>query len=1120
MNSAGQLKGTVSPFSVNTLPSALVHLQESISRRELVVVAGSGIGTSLSNGQLPSWKSLVHSGLEQCEKKGRIDKRQRDNWSSHLESNDLDELLGAAEFMARKLEAPKGDLYIRWLQDRFRDAQATNIEMVSAIRAINDAGIPICTLNYDTLLEAATGLQTITLDDTLAITEWMRGSRHGIFHLHGCWENSESCILSIRDYQTTLGNEVRDLIQRSLGSFRRLLFIGCGSTLSDPNFSALISWLRTHMNSAPLQHYALVRDSEVTERHADKHWHGFVEPIGFGDDYEELPNFLRSQIVSTSNKVADKSETPLSVDIQALDHYRRFITKDCGLMTIEGIKADMDTSKQKFDIERLFVPLSVLPCPPDIPTNDPLREEKLSAWQANSKPISFGQALTENKRLALLALPGGGKTMLLKRLAVAYAEPERRKISPDDLPEQPFFPILIRCREWRDHINSPILTLLKRLPDITGQVNLYGFVEAVLPLLQNGKVLLLIDGLDEIHNDSDRSIFVENVEKFLEEYPNTRLVTTSREAGFSLIAPCLNRFCEKFRVAPLDARAIKLLCHHWHVLMTGDSPDAIAEGIALATHMLETTALKRLAENPLLLTMLLVVKHGAGRLPPDRVSLYGRAVEVLLDTWNIKGHAALNLKESIPQLACVAFELMRQGKQTATESELLKLLDEARKKLPQIGRYAKDSTYDFLKRVELRSSLLLEAGHQIEAGQTVPFYQFRHLTFQEYLAAVAAANGHFIGYRTRNTVLSPLKNFLTAEEWKEVIPMAAVLAGKQSDGLLKELISAGKILKKSFYLNEEFTGKTEWLRHPSKLPAPIARLTQCLIEESEVPQEMLPSALELVALFAHGCRSDEDWKGLARGPYGKELLHQAWILYQANNTPRDAWVRNTCAILGANRFSLEFWGSKDGKHLLRSMVLSTDREEIAMGLLTWVGTRFAVDISKRKGALPVSLSEIEKLIFVDDVAIWHAAVWVWSLHRIYTKTKKVPTAKVLDRLLHLWNVEHQSNYGQRIVDFALTRISGIPRNAWTPVLSQQQRARLSEELKAEKRHQISYHGDTKTAAYVIAFHARDAVSDTALAKLLAQADWPNMREWNPTAMLEQLGKPGIKLIEAISKLKN
>lgn len=311
-------------------------------------------------------------------------------------------------------------------------------------------------------------------------------------------------------------------------------------------------------------------------------------------------------------------------------------------MTIEGVRADMDTAQRRFDLERLFVPLKVLPFPPEIPEKDPLREQKLAKWQEkNKKPLRFGDVFAKHKHLALLALPGGGKSLLLKRLAVAYADPSRRQASRDKLPALDLTPVIIRCRDWREHIHRPILTLLQHIPDITGQPSLAGLNDALLPLFREGRILLLVDGLDEIHDDALRTTFVDNLVKFLDDFKRTRSVVTSREAGFSLVAPNLARACKRWRIAPLDEDAITSLCDHWHRLMTGDSPDAQAEARGLSRHLLQSPSLLRLAENPLLLTMLLVVKHGAGRLPPDRVSLYGRAVEVLLDTWNIKGHAPL-----------------------------------------------------------------------------------------------------------------------------------------------------------------------------------------------------------------------------------------------------------------------------------------------------------------------------------------------------------------------------------------------------------------------------------------------------------------------------------------------
>jgi SIR2-like domain len=104
------------------------------------------------------------------------------------------------------------------------------------------------------------------------VTAWMRRESQDILHLHGSWNAPPTCILGIRDYEVTLTDEVRDLIQRDLGSFNRLLFLGCGDTFADPNFSALIKWLRGKMKTAAPQHCALVSADQVDSRHADPAW--------------------------------------------------------------------------------------------------------------------------------------------------------------------------------------------------------------------------------------------------------------------------------------------------------------------------------------------------------------------------------------------------------------------------------------------------------------------------------------------------------------------------------------------------------------------------------------------------------------------------------------------------------------------------------------------------------------------------------------------------------------------------------------------------------------------------------------------------------------------------------
>jgi len=785
-------------------------------------------------------------------------------------------------------------------------------------------------------------------------------------------------------------------------------------------------------------------------------------------------------------------------------------------MTIEGVRADMDTAQRRFDLERLFVPLKVLPSPPDIPETDPQREQKLLEWQEkNKKPRPFGRVFAKHKRLALLALPGGGKTLLLKRLAVAYGDRDRRRASEDALPGFDLTPVLIRCREWREYIHYPIVTLLKSLPDITGQTMLAGLSDALLPLFKKGKILLLVDGLDEIHDDARRSTFVEHLEAFLEEYKLTRLIVTSREAGFSLVAPCLARFCARWRVAPLEEDAITALCSHWHRLMGGDSPQAQAESREFAHNLLRNESLRRLAENPLLLTMLLVVKHGAGRLPPDRVSLYGRAVEVLLDTWNIKGHDPLNPKEAVPQLACVAFQLMRAGRQTATGKDLLILLEEAREKVPQIRRYAKDSPADFLTRVELRSSLLVEAGRQADGKDTVPFYQFRHLTFQEYLAAVAVVEGHYIEYEKGDSILTPLEPYLTLEEWKEVIPMSSVLARKQAEPIMAALVLKGNQLRQKVAANENFPGKQEWTGYPPKMPAPVARLAQCLVEEAEAAPETLTAILQLLAFFARGCRSAEDWGALSRGPYGEELLHQVWLLYRSMEFPDETWIKNTFAAIAALRLLKPLKDSREVLTEMQRLLKSQNTEETARALAAWAGYMYMSEKIEFGGALPAGqwVSDVEKYIFHDEPSIWLLATWAWALgrSRIDAELLPAPPTALLDCLLSRFLSDFREGAGMS--SFALTQ-APLPRGAWKPILTEKQSQRVREGRgdEPDSEHYM------RIAGLMIAFYAGTVWSEEELAARLAAREDRDRHiprlEKVLDDMLEQMGETGRKYLKS------
>lgn len=1084
------------------------QIQESARQGKLVVVVGTGFSLSVTERELPAlgWKALVKDGFEECVRLGKIKPAQATTWQAQIDSDDLDDLLGAAEFMSKKLGAPDGDLYARWFKNAVGSARPTHDVTAEALRRVRDANVPISTLNYDHLLEQVTELPTITLRDTDRVTEFLRREFRGIFHLHGAYDQPATCVLGISDYASTLTNELRDLIQRALATLNRLLFIGCGATFADPNFRRLIPWLRKNLGANIPQHYTLVRQSETDAVAADPNCHGFVAPLAYGDDYGELPAFIERLFPAKprktrSAKAPTRSTPPRSDDI--LRGLRELVIRESGEMTIEGVGADADTARRRFDLERLFVPLQLV-------ETDVLRTNP-NTWAGNPPaPQSFTGVFARHRHLVILALPGGGKSLLLRRLAIAYADPERRRRLSDDLPDIDLTPVVIRCRDWRNHIDQPILALLDSMPSVTGRPELQGLGEALRPLLKRGEVLLLVDGLDEIHDNLRRSSFVEHLSRFLVEFSRTRVVVTSREAGFALVAPTLAASCATFRIAPLNEPAIRLLSGHWHTLMHDDSPQSHAEAKRVADDILASESLRRLAENPLLMTMLLVVKHGFGRLPPDRVTLYTRAVEILLNTWNTPGHAPLVPRETIPQLAYVAHQMLILGQSTATEDELLHLLEMARDQLPSVRRYARDTPLEFLQRVELRSSLLLAGGMQTEHGQSIPFYQFRHLTFQEYLAAIAVVEGYYPGYTNSETILNPLAPYLLSDQWKEVIPMAAVRAGRRAEPLIAALVARASEIQAD--AERGHFNPDDWRLVPRVLPPAVSRLLQCLVEQADAEPATTTAALRLIVYFAAGATLLDGFDALCRGPHGDELLRHALDMAAVPNWSPQTNLHMTCARIAAEQPARDHWTSADGLGELAKLLKSSDITTVKRALYACAGLLWGAgrpvherdSLLALRGQLP--LADIEHRLLQNDPQLSLPALLAWRLTAPPFITDKASTytpTNILDTLLRIWlDAKHNTRVDESSA--ALYVRLGLPRGYWQPIISPTEIETIRQRLDDFDPSKSIVKG----AAAVIAFHAR-VVPDEDLVRTIADefGRRPSSHA-NAVAALRQLGPLG------------
>ena len=143
-------------------------------------------------------------------------------------------------------------------------------------------------------------------------------------------------------------------------------------------------------------------------------------------------------------------------------------------------------------------------------------------------------------------------------------------------------------------------------------------------------------------------------------------------------------------------------------------------------------------------------------------------------------------------------------------------------------QFARISVDEFIERIEYRSSLLVQVGHADIDGELQPVYEFRHLTFQEYLVARGLVEEQYPA-ATKGAAWPICSNPTSpTNAGREVIPLAAVLAGRKAEETVRQLTAACEMLE----LAEGYPKET--VTDPC-----VTVLRQCLLDEVQVTESTL-----------------------------------------------------------------------------------------------------------------------------------------------------------------------------------------------------------------------------------------------------------------------------------------
>lgn len=357
-------------------------------------------------------------------------------------------------------------------------------------------------------------------------------------------------------------------------------------------------------------------------------------------------------------------------------------------------------------------------------------------------PEALENAISKNKALLVLGGPGSGKTTLLKYFAICCLDAkghERIRL------RRPLLPIFVPLRQF-----DPTKPFTQALSNWATEHEQRVSPELFDQWMRHDGALVLLDGLDEVSDLAARRQICERIDTAIATYAKSTFVITCRFTGYrEAEGVALQRPHVRVDVRDLDPRQQQVYLEQWFratLLERVDGREALqaarqqqvertaatkAADIMTFLSKEENRSLREMAGIPILLQIMAIISKEQGSLSDQRVELYNRAIDFLLNHRDMARQPPIEplMNATKARLVLQPLALWMQAEWQKDEAPREQVEERIAAKLEEVRPGTKP--LDFLENIRDRAGVLVGSGADT--------YTFQHKSFREYLAAVEIA---------------------------------------------------------------------------------------------------------------------------------------------------------------------------------------------------------------------------------------------------------------------------------------------------------------------------------------------------------------------------------------------